>query len=166
MSSLSIDFVRNPCDIKLLLIFIFNSMFYVWAGLCRTSEIFGISKFIIGNMRFLEDKNFETLSVTSQNGYRLMRFAGLYCYSLSSILLCVQCFDQVETSVCMCCQTNVVHFIIFTLQYSLFTIYFKFKELPPILAARGASYHIKGKIYSACVQSVLTYGIETWMMKA
>ena len=38
----------------------------------------------------------------------------------------------------------------------------KFKELSPILTARGASYHIKGKIYKACVQSVLTYGTETW----
>ena len=34
----------------------------------------------------------------------------------------------------------------------------KFKELSPILTARGASYRIKGKIYRACVQSVLTYG--------
>ena len=29
----------------------------------------------------------------------------------------------------------------------------------------GASYHIKGKIYKACVQSALTYGTETWAMK-
>ena len=27
----------------------------------------------------------------------------------------------------------------------------KFKELSPILTARGASYRIKGKIYKACV---------------
>ena len=40
----------------------------------------------------------------------------------------------------------------------------KFKELS-ILTARGASYRIKGKIYKACVQSVLTYGTETWAMK-
>ena len=33
----------------------------------------------------------------------------------------------------------------------------KFKELSPILTAQGASYHIKGKICKACVQSVLTY---------
>ena len=41
----------------------------------------------------------------------------------------------------------------------------KFKELSPILTAWGASYHIKGKIYKACVQSVLTYGTETWATK-
>ena len=42
----------------------------------------------------------------------------------------------------------------------------KFMELSPILTARGASYHIKGNIYKAFVQSVLTYGTETWAMKA
>ena len=41
----------------------------------------------------------------------------------------------------------------------------KFKELSPILTARGASYHMKGKIFKACVQSVLTCGTETWAMK-
>ena len=33
----------------------------------------------------------------------------------------------------------------------------KFKEVSPILTVRGASYRIKGRIYSACVQSVLIY---------
>ena len=42
----------------------------------------------------------------------------------------------------------------------------KFKESSSILTAQGASNHIKGKIYMACVQSVLTYGTETWAMKA
>ena len=41
----------------------------------------------------------------------------------------------------------------------------KFKELSPILTARDALYRIKGKIYRACVQSILTYGTETWEMK-
>ena len=34
----------------------------------------------------------------------------------------------------------------------------KFKELSPTLTAQGAYNHIKGKIYMACGQSVLTYG--------
>ena len=42
----------------------------------------------------------------------------------------------------------------------------KFKELSPILTARGASHRMKGTIFRACVQSVLTYGTETWAMKA
>ena len=41
----------------------------------------------------------------------------------------------------------------------------KFKEFSLIMTARGASYCIKGKIYKACVQNVLTYGTETWAMK-
>ena len=41
----------------------------------------------------------------------------------------------------------------------------KFKELSPILTARGASYRIKRKIHKACVQSVLTYATETRVMK-
>ena len=42
----------------------------------------------------------------------------------------------------------------------------KFKELSPFLTVRGASYRIKGRIYSACVQSILIYGTEKWAMKA
>ena len=42
----------------------------------------------------------------------------------------------------------------------------KFKELSPILTARGASYRIKGSdIRRLVVQSALTYGTETWAMK-
>ena len=42
----------------------------------------------------------------------------------------------------------------------------KFKELSSfILTVRGASYRIKGRIYSACVQSVLIYGTETWAIE-
>ena len=45
----------------------------------------------------------------------------------------------------------------------------KFEELSPILTVRGASYHVKGRIYriySVCVQRILIYGTETWAMKA
>ena len=38
----------------------------------------------------------------------------------------------------------------------------KFKELSPILTVRGASQ--EGSIASACVQSVLIYGTDTWAM--
>ena len=40
----------------------------------------------------------------------------------------------------------------------------KCEEFSTILTARGASYCIKGKIYKACVQTVLTYGAKTWAM--
>ena len=41
----------------------------------------------------------------------------------------------------------------------------KFMELLPLLARRGVSLKIKGKIYGACVQSVLLYGSQTWGMR-
>ena len=44
-------------------------------------------------------------------------------------------------------------------------VWAKFKEFSPIRTARDASYHIKRKIYKACIQSVLTYGTKTWAMK-
>ena len=41
----------------------------------------------------------------------------------------------------------------------------KFRELYPLLAMKGFPLKVKGKIYKACVQSVLLYGSETWAMK-
>lgn len=41
----------------------------------------------------------------------------------------------------------------------------KFRELSPLLAARGASLKVKGKLYSMYVQCVMMYGSETWAMK-
>ena len=41
----------------------------------------------------------------------------------------------------------------------------KFNELMPILTMSGTSLKVKGKIYKACVQSVMMYGSETWEMK-
>ena len=42
----------------------------------------------------------------------------------------------------------------------------KFRELSPILTSRSASLKVKGKLYSACVQSVMIFGSETWAVKA
>ena len=42
----------------------------------------------------------------------------------------------------------------------------KFRELNGILCTRGASLRMKGVVYKACVRSMLTYGAETWAMKA
>ena len=41
----------------------------------------------------------------------------------------------------------------------------KFNELMPILTMRGTSLKVKGKIFDACVQSVMIYGSDTWAMK-
>ena len=42
----------------------------------------------------------------------------------------------------------------------------KFRELSPMLTHSGASLKMKGKIYTSCVRSCMTYGSETWPMKA
>jgi hypothetical protein len=42
----------------------------------------------------------------------------------------------------------------------------KFRELAPILAHKGASLAIKGKLYVSCVRSCMIYGSETWPVKA
>ncbi|XP_065645850.1 uncharacterized protein LOC136076303 [Hydra vulgaris] len=44
-------------------------------------------------------------------------------------------------------------------------VWAKFIELYPLLAARGASLKIKGKLYTSCVESVMMYGSETWALK-
>ena len=41
-----------------------------------------------------------------------------------------------------------------------------FRELGGILCTRGAPLRMMGAVYKACVCSVLTYGAETWAMKA
>ena len=42
----------------------------------------------------------------------------------------------------------------------------KFREFGGTLCTRGASLRMKGVVYKACVRSMLTYGAETWAMKA
>ena len=41
----------------------------------------------------------------------------------------------------------------------------KLRELSLILTLRGMYLGMKGKIYRACVQSLLVYGGETWALK-
>ena len=42
----------------------------------------------------------------------------------------------------------------------------KFHELAAFLTSRATPFKIKGKVYAACVRSVITYASETWAMKA
>ena len=41
----------------------------------------------------------------------------------------------------------------------------KFRELLPVLTTKGFSFHSKGRVYQACVRSVMLYGSETWAAK-
>jgi len=40
----------------------------------------------------------------------------------------------------------------------------KFRELTPVLTLRGASLKLKGKVYRACIHSVVGYASETLAM--
>jgi len=41
----------------------------------------------------------------------------------------------------------------------------KFRDLLPVLTGRGFSLQAKGRMYQACVRSVMLYGSETWAVK-
>ena len=41
----------------------------------------------------------------------------------------------------------------------------KFRELLPLLASRVFSLKMKGRVFEACVRSVVLYGSETWAVK-
>ena len=41
----------------------------------------------------------------------------------------------------------------------------KFRDLLPLLEARGLSLLVKGRIYDACVRSAMVYASETWAIK-
>lgn len=41
----------------------------------------------------------------------------------------------------------------------------KFRDLLPVLTCRGFSLRSKGRVYQACVRSVMLYGSETWALK-
>ena len=40
-----------------------------------------------------------------------------------------------------------------------------FRVLLPLLASRVISFKKKGRLYAACVRSVMVYGSETWPLK-
>ena len=42
----------------------------------------------------------------------------------------------------------------------------KFRELKPVLCAKGISLKVKGRVYITCVRSCMIYGGETWAVSA
>ena len=43
-------------------------------GLCRTCEIFNVKELVIGNIRYIEDKQFQSLSVTAEKWLNIKDF--------------------------------------------------------------------------------------------
>ena len=64
-------------------------------GLCRTSEIFGVSEYVLGKMRHMDDKAFQGLSVTA---HKWIPITEVYsrnrtCFSHSHSLIFVILFQ-------------------------------------------------------------------------
>ena len=47
------------------LLFYLKISYHTLLGLCRTCEIFGVSEYVISSIKFVNDRNFETLSVSA-----------------------------------------------------------------------------------------------------
>ena len=54
----------------------------LFTGLCRTCEIFGVSEFVISNMRYVHDKAFQSLSVTAEKWIPIKEVWGMDCCQL------------------------------------------------------------------------------------
>jgi len=46
------------------------------AGLCRTSEIFGASALVVGSLHYVQDKQFQHLSVSAEQWLPLVEVNG------------------------------------------------------------------------------------------
>lgn len=65
-------------------------------GLCRTCEIFGVSELVLGNIKVLEEKEFQSLSVTAEKWITVTEVGSircpLYIHLLQATSLCHTCF--------------------------------------------------------------------------
>jgi len=52
-------------------------------GLCRSSEIFGVSKLVISSLKILNDQQFKTLSVSSHNWVEIMEVNNHISYEFT-----------------------------------------------------------------------------------
>ena len=43
-----------------------NIYMHTWTGLCRTCEVFGVAEMVVENLSVLEDREFQSLSVTAE----------------------------------------------------------------------------------------------------
>ena len=59
----------------------FLSFMMLFSGLCRTSEIFGVSEYVLGKLHYTEDKAFQGLSVTSHKWVPITEVSKLKCQS-------------------------------------------------------------------------------------
>jgi hypothetical protein len=54
---------------------------FLFLGLCRTGEIFGVKELVLGSIRILEDQQFLNLSMTAHKWLRIKQVMIVYfCY--------------------------------------------------------------------------------------
>lgn len=63
-------------------------------GLCRTSEIFGVSKFVISSLKLMQDQSFQNLSVSAEKWVTVLEvrqklLGKLFCSEVLILLLFV-----------------------------------------------------------------------------
>lgn len=76
------------------------------AGLCRTCEIFGVGELVLSNLKLLEEKQFQSLSVTAEKWIKLTEVCSV-CHSLCSYpFVCLQYVSCKRTF------PNIVHWFV------------------------------------------------------
>ncbi|KAK8781770.1 hypothetical protein V5799_016887 [Amblyomma americanum] len=56
---------KNDCDGLIVVASLIDRIPNL-GGLCRTCEVFGVSEFVVGSLKYLEDRNFQGLSVSAE----------------------------------------------------------------------------------------------------
>ena len=47
-------------------------------GICRTCEIFGVAEYVIGSLKFIESREFQTLSVTAEKWLKISEVIKIF----------------------------------------------------------------------------------------
>lgn len=110
-----------------------NAACWIFAGLCRTCEIFGVNELVVSNLKLLEEKQFQSLSVTAEKWIKITEVSE---------------FHHVSPSSCMC-----VHFFIFH-QVKLASL----REY--LLSMRGQGYSLVGVEQTAQSKCITKYQFQ------
>lgn len=70
-----------------------NAACWIFPGLCRTCEIFGVNELVVSNLKLLEEKQFQSLSVTAEKWIKITEVSEFHRVSPSS---CVFTFSYVH----------------------------------------------------------------------
>ena len=92
------------------LIRVLQQLYLTTTGLCRTCEVFGVSELIVDNLSILQDREFQSLSVTAEKWLVISEVCVCVylCVYLCGVCVCVLVCD-VRVCVCMCvCESYMI----------------------------------------------------------